>query len=290
MAKGSYIGIGGVARKIKGGYVGVGGVARKVVKGYVGVGDVARLFYAAEAGLTLGTLPIGSVLLYGRYDGTELLWTVVDTQKKDDGYITVALSSTTALTTKAFDAKEPSNPNTNAAGYGYYRYRYSNLRQWLNSELATWYTPAHEYDIAPAYQTDAGFLNGFTAAELNCIVPAQIGTGISPADGDGIETVTDKMWLPSAKAMSCTSVQIDAEDDRVFEAFTTAASRKWGEAIYWLRTPEFSPIQRVYTIMYTDGNAYSGNPYQTNSVRPFCNLAASTPLVYDEANNRYQLA
>jgi len=46
MAKGIYIGGGGVARRVKKIYVGVGGVARKVKKGYIGVGGVARPFYS----------------------------------------------------------------------------------------------------------------------------------------------------------------------------------------------------------------------------------------------------
>ena len=45
MSKNVYIGVGGVARKVKNIYIGVGGVARKVKKGYIGVGGVARLFY-----------------------------------------------------------------------------------------------------------------------------------------------------------------------------------------------------------------------------------------------------
>ena len=36
MAKGAYIGVNGVAKKIKGGYIGVGGVAKKIKKAYVG--------------------------------------------------------------------------------------------------------------------------------------------------------------------------------------------------------------------------------------------------------------
>lgn len=44
MAKRYYVGIDGVARKIKKCYIGVNGVARKVVKGYVGVEGIAREF------------------------------------------------------------------------------------------------------------------------------------------------------------------------------------------------------------------------------------------------------
>lgn len=45
MAKGAYVGVDGVARKIKTGYIGVDGVARKIKKAYVGVDGVARLVW-----------------------------------------------------------------------------------------------------------------------------------------------------------------------------------------------------------------------------------------------------
>ncbi len=49
MAKGTYVGVGGVARKVKKLYVGVNGVARKVKKGYIGINGVARLFYSSQS-------------------------------------------------------------------------------------------------------------------------------------------------------------------------------------------------------------------------------------------------
>lgn len=45
MAKSAYIGVDGIARKVKKMYVGVDGKARKVKKGYVGVGGAARPFF-----------------------------------------------------------------------------------------------------------------------------------------------------------------------------------------------------------------------------------------------------
>lgn len=45
MAKKAYIGVGGLARKVKRCYVGVGNVARKIKKAYIGVGGVARPFW-----------------------------------------------------------------------------------------------------------------------------------------------------------------------------------------------------------------------------------------------------
>ena len=54
MAKAQYIGVNGVARKVKKDYIGVGGVARKVKSGYIGVDGVARKFFS---GFDLLTLP-----------------------------------------------------------------------------------------------------------------------------------------------------------------------------------------------------------------------------------------
>lgn len=45
MSKREYIGVGGVARRVKKQYVGVGGVARRVKKAYIGVDGVARMCF-----------------------------------------------------------------------------------------------------------------------------------------------------------------------------------------------------------------------------------------------------
>lgn len=60
MAKQTYIGIGGVARKVKKQYLGVGGVARTVKKGYLGVNGVARQCFAG--GTPLSSLAVGTVV------------------------------------------------------------------------------------------------------------------------------------------------------------------------------------------------------------------------------------
>lgn len=46
MAANQYLGVGGVARKVKSQFVGIGGVARKVKQGFLGVGGVARRFFS----------------------------------------------------------------------------------------------------------------------------------------------------------------------------------------------------------------------------------------------------
>ena len=55
MAKKAYVGVDGIARKIKKGYVGVNGTARKIKKAYVGVGGVARPFWSGGKLVYYGT-------------------------------------------------------------------------------------------------------------------------------------------------------------------------------------------------------------------------------------------
>jgi hypothetical protein len=58
MAKGAYIGVDGVARKVKQPYIGVDNVARKVKKAYIGVDNVAR--ECMSGGTPVGDLPVGA--------------------------------------------------------------------------------------------------------------------------------------------------------------------------------------------------------------------------------------
>ena len=60
MAKAQYIGVSGVARKVKKNYIGVSAVARKVKKGYIGVGGVARQYFAGET--PISSLAVGGTV------------------------------------------------------------------------------------------------------------------------------------------------------------------------------------------------------------------------------------
>ena len=61
MAKKAYIGVNGVARKVKAGYIGVDGVARKIKKAYIGIGGVARPCWSGGQVTYYGTVSSLSV-------------------------------------------------------------------------------------------------------------------------------------------------------------------------------------------------------------------------------------
>lgn len=51
---------------------------------------------------------------------------------------------------RAFDAKEPTNSDSERKSYGNNRYKDSNIRQWFNnSEMNNWYVPQHSADAPP---------------------------------------------------------------------------------------------------------------------------------------------
>lgn len=74
MAKGAYIGVNNVARKIKNGYIGVDNTARKIKKGYIGVSGVARQFFAG--GTPMSELAVGSSV-YMNVNGTQTEFLIV---------------------------------------------------------------------------------------------------------------------------------------------------------------------------------------------------------------------
>ena len=92
MAKGAYIGVGGLAHKIKKGYIGVDNVARKIKKAYIGIGGVARpcwnsepepVYYGTITGLSvardgLAAATVGNYALFGGGSNVETYYSTVD--------------------------------------------------------------------------------------------------------------------------------------------------------------------------------------------------------------------
>ena len=119
----------------------------------------------------------------------------------------VGLVTERIISLKCFDAKEPSNSNSDRRNYGNNRYSLSNLRQWLNKAGSPWYQAQHGADAAPTnanvwnnyneYDDEAGFLTGFSAQMLAAILNTTLTVAKASVDGGGSETVTDKVFLLS---------------------------------------------------------------------------------------------
>ena len=166
----------------------------------------------------LSNLANKSKVKFGSLYVKPIIWIVAD--KNHAGYPSnsVTLVTNQIIKMLCFDAKESANGNSDRKGYGNNRYIYANLRQWLNSPAAAgaWYAAQHSADAPPtsanvwsstnAYNTIAGFLNGFTANERAALLDTTIVVGKSSTDGGGTETCVDKIF-----PLSCTEVGLSGD-------------------------------------------------------------------------------
>ena len=91
--------------------------------------------------------------------------------------------------------------------YGYNRYSYSAVRQFLNSTapIGAWWKPCDMFDIAPEQLSKvAGFLSGCSESFIQVIKPVGVKTYLNTEQDSEIgesETVYDKVFLPSLEEM-----------------------------------------------------------------------------------------
>lgn len=237
-----------------------------------------------EMAQAITNVSLNDKIKYGSYKGAPIIWRIADFNHPGYPSNSVTLISDVILCEKAFDAKEPSNNNSDRQQYGNNRYAHSNLRQWLNKRGSPWYEAQHSADAPPnssgvstnPYDTEPGFLTEFTDDELSVL----LGTTLTVAkntvtDGGGSETVVDKIFLAS-----CTEVGLANENGIAegvqFPIFTDDASRtaqhNGSNDYWWLRTPDASNSRRV-RLVDSDGSRYSNYAYYgSRGVRPLCNL------------------
>ncbi len=157
--------------------------------------------------MRLGELPVGA-LVKEQQSGT-LFYVAA---QNHPGYQGTTLITRHIIAARAFDAREPSNPEKttfrNPGKYGNNEYALSNIHQWLNSEEEDWYHPSHPYDAPPdeagtwygeqPYHRKPGFLARFSpefrAGILEVQVPYTVRTGV---DSSECRTVQAKAFLPS---------------------------------------------------------------------------------------------
>jgi hypothetical protein len=127
---------------------------------------------------------MGDYVQFGKYNNQPILWRIIHFEDEN----TAMLFSDKILTLKEFDApgEEHINPDSDREQFGSNYYRYSNIRQWLNSsdEQIDW------IQNPPSYEKEKGFLadGNFTEEERNFIKPRThkvILAGVDKDDKDG---------------------------------------------------------------------------------------------------------
>lgn len=260
------------------------------------------------AGYELGTFPVGTKVEFGSLYGSKIVWRIAN---KSGSSITLITDG--VVTLHAFDAKEPGNPDEDRQNYGNNRYRYSNIRWWLNSEAGagSWYSARHSYDHSPnstdvvsanPYSSEPGFLNAWTTKEKNYLETTTRTVGKSDTDGGGTESLSDRIWLPSGTEMGLSTdfvegsrlSEFSSDSDRTAYIADAAAlhfSVGSGHHAYWLRTPYPSSASHVRQVADDGSLSWCRACLGYIGVRPLCNLDSSVLMsVTPGSDGAYTLA
>lgn len=217
------------------------------------------------------------------------------------------------ITLKCFDAKEPSNSNSDRRSYGNNRYSVSNIDKWLNSAAASWYAAQHGADAPPTaancwngynpYDTEAGFLANFEADFRNAILNSTIRVAKNTVtDGGGYEDIVRQVFLLSNTNVGLSNENGVAEGS-LWSYFNSASRRQCyptAEAVskstytnsslsasqywwWWLRTP-YASYAGVARYVDTDGSPGDYSAYRGYiGVRPALYLESGN-LVSDSTD------
>lgn len=271
----------------------------------------------------LSNLPTGAKVKFGKFQvnsetAQSIVWTVVAKNHQcTPAYPTnaITLHAAEILDLRCFDAKEPSNSNSDRQNYGNNRYSVSNLDQWLNKDAAggAWYSAAHSADHSPdttagtggygtQYATRPGFLNGFTDDEKAAILSTTIRVVKPSTDGGSYEDVVRKVFLPSTTEVGLSNENSIAEG-AAWGYYTSNTARigyvtqqcfsntpssskpssKTTAWYWWLRTPYYSSAYYARYVRSDGSLNYNGAYRGHRGVRPALNLSSSL-LVSDSTD------
>ena len=258
---------------------------------------------------TLNDLPVGAKVKArdSKWYGKDLIFRKLGAGHSQDPANSVILQTNDIISVRCFDAKEPNNSNNDRKNYGNNRYLHSNLLSWLNSDAgaSAWYSAKHTADQAPdsanvwqnsgvavnPYDTQAGFMNGFTADFKNSLLTVTKRTAKNTVtDGGGYEDVQSKFFLLSTTEVGLANENDIAEGElyslfsdsskRIMVPTTECANNSVGYTItagsawyWWLRTP-YSSHSGIVRFVNTGGTLGSNNAFYGNGgLAPACAIS-----------------
>ena len=259
-----------------------------------------------ESSSMIGFGNVGDTCNFGKHQvKNESPWAIPCTiVNRDETKGIMTLMADNIIDLRAFDAKEPNNSDSNRKSYGNNQWRYSNIRQWLNSADAagSWYTAQHSADAPPnssnvsegtPYQDRPGFLYNFSSEDRALLKVSTITTNLPSTDGGSQNTTSDMVFLPSIKNLGGSQGTDEDETFQLYEgaqnanrvahmhasAFSnTSSNSKPSSATagwyYWTRSPNVSNSHSVWYVLSVGSfdsshGAYSGHC----GVRPCFSIA-----------------
>lgn len=259
MAANQYMGVGGVARKVKGQNFGIAGVARKVTNGYVGIGGVARKFYAGlDIKPTLADNDWATIAAVSALGTASTYWGVGDEKN-----ITLTTGETLTLVIMGFDHDDLAGGGKAGITFGM-KHLMTDTRQmngsstnrggFTGSDMYTWLQNDLFSQLPPDLQTVIKSVNKKTSA----------GGANSTINID-----TMKLFLYSEVEVFGSAPYSYAGEGSQYSYFTMAANRVkklkngTGYEMWWfVRSPRAG-----YTNMYcmvSDGGKSSGTGATSN--------------------------
>lgn len=240
------------------------------------------------------SLGLGDSVTLGSYNGEPIAWKVIHMSENGG---TAVLITEHIVTMKAYDAASSERYNTDS-GSDYWTYASkdftdkalevkvrgnndwarSNIRAWLNAD-----TQIVNYDGAkPAarsmselkngYDSEAGFLYGFTDAEKSVIVETQVANKGNALSQDGSPVTSDKVFLLSLDELhwleeadvSTLAVPTQAAVAQDKTGWYNAYSLGYGVDSYfwWLREPVKDCPSQCYIVC----NGFTGDLTKTETV------------------------
>ena len=163
---------------------------------------------SSEDSQLISSLPSGSKVKLGVWDGTPLQWKLGRDSVTQEVRLVLEPISVTSIGQIMYDNAEPSNTDMDRRTGGNNRYIWSNVHQWLNSNKPAneWYVAQHPYDTAPDYAiTRSGFLSEWEQKDLDAIENASWTTTKSTIDGGGTEVFNSKIAIISTSELGLES-------------------------------------------------------------------------------------
>lgn len=200
MAKGAYIGIDNIARKVKNGYIGVDGVARKIKAAYIGIDGVARSCWGGKAPPQSWD-DVFSAIAAGTYKDKFTIGDTVPLDLGSEGVVNMQII--------AFDTDDLADGSGKAP------------ITWLSEQLlATTHrmNPSRAGESG-AYTEGTGGIGGWEKCEMRTylketvkpLIPEAVRSAIkdvtktqpsyNSAGNSETQTTTDDVWLPSKDEM-----------------------------------------------------------------------------------------
>lgn len=213
--------------------------------------------------MILGELPVGSIITdkKTKFNGKPIKWLVADHEKYPDGTV---LLSKDILCCRLFDAHKENYEDRYRREYGSNRWRYSDIRKWLNDDF---------------------FCGSFSNRLADLTIPALKETVIPKCDRDSstnyfIDGTEDFVFLLSDAEIGCKGVckaleLFEGEDKRKYLTAEVCSGLAW---FWWLRSPRTEYSYRA-CIVCVDGSLdrYSACAGRSG-VRPACVISDSAPV------------